>query len=115
MAGWKLHVSATVPGVELLFERVLPCLVRHGAHFKMAADRDAIVQLGAGNFGETQIGKVITVYPRNDAQAVALARELVEHTRGMAGPSIATDLHLGEAVYARYGAVRPRITTDRFG
>ena len=114
-AGWKLHVSATVTGVDSLFERVLPCLARHGAHFKMVAERDAIVQLSAGNFGEAQIGKLITVYPRNDTEAVALARELIEHTRGIAGPRIATDLHLGEAVYARYGGVRPRITVDRLG
>jgi len=115
VAGWKLHVSATVAGVDSLFERVLPCLARHGAHFKIAAERNAIVQLSAGNFGEAQIGKVITVYPRNDIEAVGLADELIEHTRGIAGPRIATDLHLGEAVYARYGAVRPRIMRDRLG
>jgi len=115
VASWKLHVSATVTGVDLLFERVLPCLARRRAHFKIAAERHAIVQLNAGNFGEKQIGKVITVYPRNDTEAVALARELIEHTRGIVGPTIATDLHLGEAVYARYGSVRPRIMCDRFG
>src|SRR6202050_1052570 len=115
VAGWKLHVSATIAGVDLLFERVLPCLVRHRAHFKIAADRDAFVQLSDGNFGESQIGKIITVYPRNDTEAVALARELIEHTRGIVGPGIATDLHLGEAVYARYGSVRPRVMHDRFG
>ena len=71
VAGWKLHVSATVGGVDLLFERVVPCLVRCGAHFKMVADREALVQLGAGDFGETQIGKVITIYPRDDASALA--------------------------------------------
>jgi hypothetical protein len=115
VAGWKLHVSATITGADLLFERVLPCLARHGAHFKIAAERDAIVQLNAGNFGEAQIGKVITVYPRNDTEAVALAGELIEHTRGIVGPRVATDLHLGEAVYARYGSVCPRIMHDRFG
>jgi hypothetical protein len=115
VAGWKLHLSATVTGIDALFERALPCLARHDAHFKMAADRAAIVQLSAGHFGETQIGKVITVYPRNDAEAVALARELIEYTRGIVGPRVPTDLHLGEAVYARYGSVRPRITHDRFG
>ena len=113
-AGWKLHVSATVTGVDLLFRRVLPRLARRGASFKMAAGRAAIVQLNAGNLGETQIGKVITVYPRDDAEAVALARELIAHTRGIVGPGVATDLHLGEAVYARYGSVRPRIEYDRF-
>jgi hypothetical protein len=115
VAGWKLHVSATVTGIDSLFEHALPCLARHDAHFKIAADRAAIVQLSAGHFGETQIGKVITVYPRNDTEAVALARELIEHTRGIVGPRVPTDLHLGEAVYARYGSVRPRITHDRFG
>jgi Lanthionine synthetase C-like protein/Protein kinase domain len=114
-AAWKLHLSATVGAVDSLFERVLPCLARHGAHFKIVAARDGIVQLSAGNFGEAQIGKVITVYPRNDTEAVALARELIEHTRGIVGPRVATDLHLGEAVYARYGAVRPRVLRDRLG
>jgi len=115
VAGWKLHVSATVAGVDLLFARLLPCLARRGAHFKMAADRDAIVRLNAGNLGEAQIGKVITVYPRNDTEAVGLASELIEHSRGIVGPHVATDLHLGAAVYARYGSVRPRISRDRFG
>jgi len=81
----------------------------------MAADRAAIVQLSAGAFGETQIGKVITVYPRNETEAVTLARELIEHTRGIVGPQVPTDLHLGEAVYARFGSVRPRIRHDRLG
>ena len=115
VAGWKLHVSATVAGVERLFERVLPCLARHDAHFKIAAERNAILQLNAGDLGEAQIGKVITVYPRDDDEAVALARELIEHTHGIVGPSIVTDLHLGEAVYTRYGSVCPRVTCDRFG
>ena len=115
IAGWKLHVSATVTGIDRLFERVLPCLARRGAHFKMVAERDAIAQLNAGNFGAAQIGKVITVYPHSDTEAVALANELIERTRGIVGPGIATDLHLGEAVYARYGSVRPRIVHDRFG
>ena len=114
-AGWKLHVSATVAGLDLLFERVLPCLVRHGAHFKIAADRTAMLRLGVDDFGETQIGKIITVYPRSNVEAVALASELIVQTRGLVGPPIATDLHLGEAVYARYGSVRPRIMHDRFG
>ena len=115
VAGWKLHVSASIACIDLLFERVLPCLVRRRAHFKMAADRSAMVQLSAGDFGEEQIGKVITVYPRNDTQAVAIAEELIENTRDVVGPTVATDLHLGEAVYARYGSVCPRIVHDRFG
>jgi tRNA A-37 threonylcarbamoyl transferase component Bud32 len=114
-AAWKLHVSATLAGVERLFERVVPCLVRHGTHFKMVADRQALLQLSAGNYGAAQIGKVLTVYPRDDAEAVVLARELIEYTRELVGPRIATDLHLGAAVYTRYGAVRPRISYDRFG
>jgi len=115
VAGWKLHVSATVTGVDLLFARVLPCLARHHAHFKMAADRAAIVQLSAGGFGEAQIVKVITVYSRDDTEAIVLARELIEQTRGIVGPRVPTDLHLGEAVYARYGSVRPRVEHNRFG
>jgi serine/threonine protein kinase len=114
-AGWKLHVSATTAGVDRLFARVLPCLTRRHARFKIAAGHHEIVQLNAGSFGEAQIGKVVTVYPRNDSEAAALADELIECSRGIVGPRIATDLHLGAAVYARYGSVSPRVVYDRFG
>jgi hypothetical protein len=110
-----LHVSATGTGIEGLFELVLPPLARRGAHFKIAAGPEAIVHLNAGNFGEAQIGKVLTVYPRSDAEAVELARELIEHTRGIAGPRVATDMHLGASVYTRYGSMSPHRVYDRFG
>jgi serine/threonine protein kinase len=115
VAGWKLHVSATVTCVERLFQHVLPRLVRHGAPFKIAASRQVIVQLSAGDLGESQIGKVITVYPHDDTAAVALAGELIELTRGIVGPRVPTDVHLGEAIYSRYGSVRPRVTHTRLG
>jgi tRNA A-37 threonylcarbamoyl transferase component Bud32 len=115
VAAWKLHVSASIACIDLLFERVLPGLVRRRTQFKMAADRGVMVQLSAGDFGEEQIGKVITVYPRNDTDALAIAQQLIEDTRAVVGPTVATDLHLGGAVYARYGSVRPRIVHDRLG
>lgn len=114
-AGWKLHVSSTLTGIHALFGRVLPRLARRGTPFKMAADRHTVMQLNSGVYGEKQIGKIVTIYPRDDNEALELAHELIKWTRDLPGPTVATDLHVGAAIYARYGAFHSRVAHDRFG
>ncbi|MDQ4127842.1 MAG: protein kinase, partial [Actinomycetota bacterium] len=81
--------------------------------------------LNQGAGGLSQIGKFITVYPRDDAQAVRLAVALDEATCGLRGPAIPSDRPLapGSLVHYRYGSfglkliqapsgeIQPTITT----
>ncbi len=104
--GWKLHISASVSSAGTVLRRVLPILLTRAACFKMAASLKRLSFLNQGGAGKSQIGKFITVYPRNDHEAVELARLLDEATAGLHGPNIPSDraLHPGSLVYYRYGA-----------
>jgi serine/threonine protein kinase len=59
-------------------------------------------------YGYSQVGKCITVYPRNEKEAVLLARHLCKLTRGMSAPIIPFDLRVSpdSCVYYRYGAFK---------
>ena len=113
--GWKLHVSSIPTQASHVLQTILPALRTAGVAFKVILDDALLSQLNEGNLGTTQIGKFATIYPSSDAAARRLATELVELTRGFAGPVVATDLRLGDVVYSRYGAFRPIIVRDRLG
>ncbi|MDJ0575784.1 MAG: class IV lanthionine synthetase LanL [Xenococcaceae cyanobacterium MO_234.B1] len=105
--GWKLHVSASVLSAEEVLQRTLPVLLAEDASFKVAASLTKLDYLNHGQGGLTQIGKFITVYPNDDAQAVHLANSLHEVTQGhgLRYPAVPSDrpLMLGSLVHYRYG------------
>jgi len=104
--GWKLHISATVLSATAVFTKTAPFLTRRGIMFK--APR-ALEELGRINSGMhhrfSQIGKFITVYPRNTAEAVVLAKSLDRLTRGLPAPGVPYDCRFGKnsCVHYRYG------------
>lgn len=105
-AGWKLHVSATTQSAADVLDRALPILLDEGAAFKVAAALSVVAALNEGEGGISQIGKFITVYPRDEAQALRLVTALDEATAGLPGPRVATDreLRAGSLVHYRYGS-----------
>ncbi|HVA89668.1 MAG TPA: class IV lanthionine synthetase LanL [Chloroflexota bacterium] len=109
--GWKLHVSAGLYSAETVMRQAIPVVLREGAHFKAAASSRKLASLNQGEFGPTQVGKFITIYPCDDAQALRLALALDEATRGLRGPAAPTDraLRAGSLVHYRYGAFGSRL------
>jgi serine/threonine protein kinase len=107
--GWKLHVSAGPAPVDTL-GRVLDVLSRTPVHFKVLASTELLIELNGGNFGLSQIGKFITVYPPSPAAAVRLADFLDAATVGCVGPAVTSDrrLRANSVVYYRYGAFQTR-------
>jgi len=103
--GWKLHVSASVSAATTVLERVLPVLLAESAPFKVANSLTTLLQLNQGDAGPSQVGKFITVYPQDDAQAIRLAAALDAATRDLPGPAIPSDRPLapGSLVHYRYG------------
>ncbi len=101
-----MHVSATPGSSAEVLGRSLPILLEEGATFKVAASLSVVAALNDGDGGLSQIGKFITVYPRDAEQAVRLARALDAATDGLRGPRISTDRELrpGSLVHYRYGA-----------
>lgn len=109
-AGWKLHVSATPQSAADVLGRALPILIEEGTAFKVAASPSVVVALNEGEGGISQIGKFITVYPRDDEQAVRLSGALDEAIRGLRGPRVVTDRELRPdgLVHYRYGTFTGR-------
>ena len=108
-SGWKLHVSATILNAATTLERIAPVLVEYGVQFKAPRSLVDVMKLNSGlEHSYSQIGKVITVYPRNESEAVSLARRLHQLTRRLAAPSVPFDLRFADQsnVYYRFGALR---------
>lgn len=107
--GWKLHVPATVLTAGEVLGAVAPLLQRRGVLYKATATLEELEMLNSGiHYGYSQVGKFLTVYPRDEGEAVLLARALHRLTRGMEAPAVPFDLLYrgGGCVYYRYGAFR---------
>ena len=105
--GWKLHVSATILNAAKILGRIAPVLVESGVQFKAPRTLSEVATLNAGmRQAYTQVGKVITIYPRSDEQAVHLALRLHELTRRFNAPAVPFDLQFCDAsnIFYRYGA-----------
>ncbi len=86
--GWKLHVSATLSSALDVLTQALPVLVAENVPFKVAKSLETLSNLNYGAAGSSQIGKFITVYPRDDEQAVDIAMKLDQATAGLTGPAV---------------------------
>lgn len=113
--GWKLHLSSVQVQARDLLEAVVPILREERVGFKVAQHDHVLALLNEGEFGPTQIGKFVTIYPRSDEHARRLADRLIARTTEFTGPRIVTDHHLGSVVYARHGSFSPVIQRDRLG
>ena len=103
--GWKLHISATPWSAADVLDRTLPILLSEDACFKFAASIDVLASINEGEGGLGQIGKFMTIYPNDDAQAVSLATRIHDATAGLGGPEVLTDRPLldGSLVHYRFG------------
>jgi hypothetical protein len=108
--GWKLHVSATSPDAPRVLRAALSVLATEDVAFKVAGSPHMLTWLNQGLGGLSQIGKFITVYPADDAEAVRLASALHVATAGLQGPPVPSDRPLvaGSLVHYRFGGFSPR-------
>ena len=115
--GWKIHVSASVAEAVSLCDKVFSWLLSRGVTCKIVADVGSIVRLNSGFAGETQTGKILTVYPSDDREAANLALELDRRWPSTEGPAIPSDLAIRAqgAVFLRYGAFGNESLVNRFG
>jgi Lanthionine synthetase C-like protein/Protein kinase domain len=104
--GWTLHLSATPASAGQVVARVVPVLRKFGVGFTFASSIAVVRQLISRDCDRSLSGKVLTVHPDGDGQAVALAAELHASTEGLAGPRIlsAQPFRPGSLVHYRYDA-----------
>jgi serine/threonine protein kinase len=116
-SGWKLHVSTTILNAPTVLKRIAPMLIARGVSFKAPRSLLEVGKLNSGlDYRYSQIGKIITVYPRTDDEAVFLAQQLHKLTRHFNGPTVPFDLRFADSsnVYYRFGAFE-HVELDRNG
>ncbi|WP_028778463.1 protein kinase domain-containing protein [Shimazuella kribbensis] len=102
--GFKLHISATIANALSVAEKVVPYFISQEISFKIIKDLITLSNFNKGLYGYSQIGKFITVYPRDGTELVKLVDDLKVLTRGEFGPEVPSDYRLGDILYYRYGS-----------
>lgn len=113
--GWKLHLSSVPASATQVLNTILPYLIKNRIPFKCAKNRSTLEYLNEGSYGNTQVGKFITIYPISDEATRKIALDLIPITRGFPGPVIVTDMRLGDVLYSRYGCFNGIVSRDRLG
>jgi hypothetical protein len=102
--GWILHLSVIKIQILDLLNLIIPELIEGSVPFKIVIDLDTAGSLLDGNLGYIHLGKLVSIYPENDLQALQLAQKMITLTSSFKGPAIPTDFHLGSILYTRYGS-----------
>ncbi|GAA4636267.1 class III lanthionine synthetase LanKC [Actinoallomurus vinaceus] len=114
--GWKIHVSACHDNAEGVVTRVRDYCVPRGISFKHLRSVDVLLMRNAKYAPRGGSGKLVTIYPRDEAELQLILRELGELLTGEPGPYILTDLRIGDGpLYVRYGGFTERHCMDENG
>ena len=113
--GWILHISVIMTQIMPLLKEILPFFIKEQVAFKVVKDLDTGRNLLDGHLGYDQLGKILTIYPRDAIKANEWAIHLMTLTASFKGPLIPTDARLGGCVYARYGGCNPIVIQDNEG
>ncbi|SFS65868.1 class III lanthionine synthetase LanKC [Saccharopolyspora flava] len=113
--GWKVHISATPEGSSRVLEQVSRYCFEAGVAFKFLRTRRLVTAYSLKYAPRSASGKLLTLYPVDDAQLETAVKALSEALDGERGPYVLTDLRIGEGpVFVRYGgfAVKHCFTSD---
>jgi serine/threonine protein kinase len=98
--GWVIYISVIRQQMPQFMEKSLEKLLQLNSSFTLPANSGVHTLILDGGFGYAEIGKVIAIYPYSEEDAAAIAGELIELTKGFAGPDIPAAFHLRGVVYA---------------
>lgn len=103
--GWKIHVSATLANAERLLARVAAYCLGHALPFKFLRGPAVLLMQNSKYAARGSSGKLLTLYPRDDAQLERALTDLDGLIGGEPGPYILSDLRWNAGpLYTRYGA-----------
>lgn len=114
--GWKIHVSAAPDDARRTLADVAAYCTRHGLAFKYLKSANVLRALSRKYAQRSSAGKLLTVYPVDDAELARTLEGLDALVGGRPGPYVLTDLRFREGpLYVRYGGFRTRYTEDGNG
>ncbi|GGU59541.1 serine/threonine protein kinase [Streptomyces albospinus] len=111
--GWKIHVSAAPEDAERTLADVADYCVRHGLLFKYLKSANVLRALSRKYAQRSSAGKLLTVYPVDEADLARTLEGLDAVVGGRPGPYVLTDLRFREGpLYVRYGGFRALYMED---
>lgn len=114
--GWKIHVSACMDNADRVLDAVWDYCVPSRIEFKFLRSKAALLARVSKYAPRGYSGKLVTIYPPDDAVCEQILRELGERLAGEPGPYILTDLRWGEGpLFVRYGAFVKRFCVSDTG
>lgn len=113
--GWIIDISVILIQIRDLLSLVIPMLIKHSMPFKIIRNSELAEFILDGKMGFKLLGKIVSIYPPTEKQALALAKELISLTNSFRGPKILTDRRLGGVIYTCYGASRTALLTNSKG
>jgi predicted Ser/Thr protein kinase len=114
--GWKIHVSARLDNAEQTLIQVWRYCVPRTVSFKFLPSRLAVLMRNAKYAPRAASGKVVTIYPADEAACELILSELDQVLGGAPGPYILSDLRYGAGpLYVRYGGFAQRYCLDARG
>jgi serine/threonine protein kinase len=103
--GWKVHVSAAYGEYAEVVETVAAFCFATDVHFKFLCGPAAALRQNAKYAPRGSSGKLLTLYPVDEAELAAVLDGLDDLLAGRRGPYILSDLRWREGpLYLRYGA-----------
>ncbi|MBV9161878.1 MAG: class III lanthionine synthetase LanKC [Pseudonocardiales bacterium] len=114
--GWKIHASAAMDNAERILDAVWDYCVPRSIEFKFLRSPSALLQRVFKYAPRGYSGKLVTIYPIDDAECETILRELGELLDGEPSPYILSDLRWGKGpLYVRYGAFAMRYAVNERG
>lgn len=114
--GWKIHVSATADTAERTVDEVWDHCTARGVPFKFLRDDQLHWLHNSKYYPRSGSGKLVTVYPRDEAELARTLAGLEERIGGWPGAYILSDLRYADGpLHVRYGGFTRRYCTDGAG
>ncbi|WKD35944.1 class III lanthionine synthetase LanKC [Streptomyces xanthophaeus] len=115
--GWKIHVSSGHRHVREVASSVIAHLTEREIDFKIALDLNVFEMLNSKAISRGSGGKLVTVYPRDDAEFRTCLADLARLLKGVEGAYVLSDLRYqdNKALYFRYGQFLDTHTVDVLG
>jgi class III lanthionine synthetase len=114
--GWKIHVSSCVQDAERALTAVWDYCTPRGISFKFLRNEATMVMLNSKSAFRASSGKLVTIYPRDEAQLQVVLADLDEMLAGVRGPYVLSDLRYGQGpLFLRYGGFSERRCLDEAG
>ncbi|MGT2744930.1 class III lanthionine synthetase LanKC N-terminal domain-containing protein [Streptococcus phocae subsp. phocae] len=112
--GWKIHISSNLEDYQSILDHVYQVCSYFQTPFKYVNKLEELFHILSKKTSQLEIGKFITIYPKNKETFLSLLEELYINIPKCSGVQIMTDRNYKdlEIIFYRYGVMNARIVNN---